>query len=85
MGGENNWICIFEADCGCMVTPAKNRRTPKGASASALAPFSNSCFGAHRAKKLRAAYDNTHQSPDNTLSAAGLIINYSVFFNMCIY
>ena len=20
MGGENNWICIFEADLGCMVT-----------------------------------------------------------------
>jgi hypothetical protein len=39
MGGENNWFCIFEADWGCMVTPAKNRRTPRGASASALAPF----------------------------------------------
>ena len=30
MGGENNWICIFEADCGCMGTLRKIAGHQKG-------------------------------------------------------
>ena len=32
MGGENNWICIFEADCLCMETrEGKDNKTIKTA------------------------------------------------------
>ena len=45
MGGENNWICIFEADLGCMMTIYVKSTTHRGSCFLFRVPIARSPLG----------------------------------------